>query len=264
MSQNTIIDTNPVSQDHQLPARSLYNSILFAFEFFNRKLFENRLPGVILTLSRKHNTAGYFVTNSYHSTKLNITKDDAYTPEILQTYLKHELALNPEYFSRTTEKTYSTLVHEQVHLYQHIEGTASRSGYHNADWANKMEAVGLLPTSTGKPGGKRIGQTMTHLIIPGGAYQNAYNELMENQEYQLQWAAIPYDSENTELIKSLKGHISDPEISPTDKEADTKTPAEKKRASKTKYRCEICDVNAWAKPKVNLVCGDCGTELQPN
>jgi hypothetical protein len=30
-----------------------------------------------------------------------------------------------------------------------------------------------------------------------------------------------------------------------------------KLASKTKYTCPACGVNAWAKPDTNLICGDC-------
>jgi hypothetical protein len=31
----------------------------------------------------------------------------------------------------------------------------------------------------------------------------------------------------------------------------------KKTASKTKYTCPACSVNAWAKPQTALICGDC-------
>jgi hypothetical protein len=32
---------------------------------------------------------------------------------------------------------------------------------------------------------------------------------------------------------------------------------QKKAASKTKYTCPLCNVNAWAKPNTALICGDC-------
>jgi ribosomal protein S27AE len=37
--------------------------------------------------------------------------------------------------------------------------------------------------------------------------------------------------------------------------------AKKKAASNTKYTCPDCGVNAWAKPDVRLLCGECETEL---
>jgi hypothetical protein len=30
----------------------------------------------------------------------------------------------------------------------------------------------------------------------------------------------------------------------------------KKAANKTRYTCSDCQMNAWAKPDVNLICGD--------
>jgi hypothetical protein len=36
----------------------------------------------------------------------------------------------------------------------------------------------------------------------------------------------------------------------------------KKAASKTKYTCPVCEMNAWAKPDAHLICGDCNEELE--
>jgi hypothetical protein len=36
----------------------------------------------------------------------------------------------------------------------------------------------------------------------------------------------------------------------------------KKLASKTKYTCPTCGLNAWAKPAVSLVCGNCQDPMQ--
>lgn len=35
----------------------------------------------------------------------------------------------------------------------------------------------------------------------------------------------------------------------------------KKAASKTRYTCPDCQMNAWAKPDVHLVCGACGERM---
>jgi len=37
--------------------------------------------------------------------------------------------------------------------------------------------------------------------------------------------------------------------------------ARKKAASKTRYSCPGCELNAWAKPGARLVCFDCELEL---
>jgi hypothetical protein len=36
----------------------------------------------------------------------------------------------------------------------------------------------------------------------------------------------------------------------------------KKAASKTKYTCPTCSVNAWAKPRTSLICGDCREPME--
>ena len=38
-----------------------------------------------------------------------------------------------------------------------------------------MEAIGLMPSHSGKPGGKRTGQQMTHYILDGGSYDTLGN-----------------------------------------------------------------------------------------
>lgn len=34
-----------------------------------------------------------------------------------------------------------------------------------------------------------------------------------------------------------------------------------KSASKTRYTCPSCELNAWAKPDVRLICGECDEPL---
>jgi len=145
-----------------------------------------------------------------------------------------EIALNPSHFrTRTTEESLSTLVHEMAHLEQHHFGKPSRCGYHNKEWAGLMHAVGLVPSDTGMPGGKETGQKVSHYIAGGGAFDRACSELVRGG------FAVRY----VELW--------------TDPEA-----RKKKAASKTRYTCPSCGLNAWGKPAINLVCGDCEEPMQ--
>ena len=57
-----------------------------------------------------------------------------------------------------------------VHVWQHHYGKPSRSAYHNREWAAKMDAVGLCPSATGQPDGKRTGQSMSHYVVVGGPF----------------------------------------------------------------------------------------------
>jgi hypothetical protein len=95
------------------------------------------------------------------------------------TGITDEIALNPSHFrERTTEQSLSTLVHEMTHLEQHHFGKPSRSGYHNKEWALLMRAVGLVASDTGAPGGREVGQQVSHYIEEGGAFARACAELV--------------------------------------------------------------------------------------
>ncbi len=71
-----------------------------------------------------------------------------------------------------------TLVHEQCHVWQNYYGKPSRRSYHNREWADKMIAIGLMPSTTGRPGGKQTGQHMNDYVLAGGAFQTAAVDLM--------------------------------------------------------------------------------------
>jgi len=49
-----------------------------------------------------------------------------------------------------------------------------------------MKEIGLQPSSTGEPGGKETGQTVSHYIIPGGRYAKASAKL-KAKGFQLHW-----------------------------------------------------------------------------
>ena len=97
------------------------------------------------------------------------------------------LAMNPDTFSgHTDEEILSTLAHEMAHVWQQAHGTPPRRSYHDRQWAGKMKEIGLQPTTTGEPGGKETGQSVTHTIVPGGPYAKAYAKL-KARGFQLHW-----------------------------------------------------------------------------
>ena len=123
------------------PTKDIYDQLDRAYNYFNQTLFNQKLPPCILLLHRKRNAYGYFWGNTWQEREGQSVTD--------------EIALNPETFkSRSLEKVLSTLVHEMCHLQQHHFGKPSPYGYHNKEWAQMMEAVGLIPTNSGKLGWK--------------------------------------------------------------------------------------------------------------
>lgn len=184
----------------------LYPALQSAYDRFNRTLFCDVLPPCLITLHRQQSTLGYF------------------SPERFVRYdgqITHEIALNPAYFAtRTVKDTLSTLVHEFVHLWQWAIGTPSRSGYHNKEWASMCEAIGLMPSATGAPGGAKLGERMDHYIMPGKLFDRAADELIA-EGFMLPWvdrfpAEIPRGTE----IPPGYHPLSDREIRSLEKSLD--------------------------------------------
>lgn len=138
------------------PTMQMYTFVQDAFDFFNDRLFAGKLPPCLLTLQREKNAMGYFSSNRWQGGSKQVI---------------HEIALNPSFFiTHNPLELMQTLVHEMVHLWQHEFGKPSHRAYHNKEWADKMESIGLMPSDTGEPGGKRTGQRMSDYPIEGGAF----------------------------------------------------------------------------------------------
>jgi len=198
-----------------------YRAFQEAYDFFNRELFGGILPHVLVTLQRHARAKGYF-------------SPERFTGRIADA-AAHELALNPDSFiGRSDAEILSTLAHEMAHVWQQAKGTPPRRSYHDREWAAKMKEIGLHPSTTGAPGGKETGQSVTHFILPGGKYARAYARLQATG-FQLHWQSAP------------KGQQ-----------------AKAKTASKTKYTCPECGQNAWAKQDAMLICGDCYDDGEGN
>jgi hypothetical protein len=201
-----------------LPTKAIYSTFQEAYSFFNRELFDGSLrDNVLIVLSRKANSRGHFGANRFSGRRAD-TK-------------LHELSLNPDHFpGRTDEQICSTMVHEMVHCWQYEHGTPSRRGYHNAEWARAMKAVGLYPSSTGGVGGMETGGNVSHYIVTGGPFEIAYAKLAA-KGFVLDWqsASLPTQS--------------------------------KPKSSKVKFTCGLCGQNAWGKPDLAILCKPCRHEM---
>lgn len=217
-----------------MATREHYNEFEKAYTWFNSDLFGNDLPPCLVTMARKANSRGYFSGQRW--TK-NGTED-----------LTDEIALHPETFKRQPViVTLSTLVHEMVHCWEAHFAPAHRAGYHTRTWANKMIEVGLVPSDTGQPGGKQTGQHMTHYIVQGGRYEKSAQAILD-----LGWT-IPYlDTAELASIPPNPGPGAGP-LTP----APIAKPSRSRAITKVKYSCLTCKVNAWGKPSLFLICGNC-------
>lgn len=245
------------------PTGETYSGLERAFDNFNQELFDGKLPSCLLTLQREKSSCGYFSANRFaHSTG----------------YLAHEIAMNPSYFGIVPlVEVMQTLVHEMAHLWQFHCGTPARGRYHNGEWADKMEAIGLMPSSTGKPGGARTGDRMADYAIKGGKFLQVCEDLLAVQ-FRLEW----YDRFPPEQAKASAQHLfvvqnvdsfsnlpaeayQLPQISSGERarlsqlveESVLSTGTTPKKPTREKYACS-CDNAVWGRPNLKIRCEDCG------
>ena len=239
------------------PTEEFYGLLNLAFDHFNEALFEGVLPQCLLTVQRETNTMGYFSPERW----ANREGEKA-----------HEIAINPAYFaSHTLVEVMQTLVHEQCHLWQQVHGSRkSRHGYHNREWAAKMESIGLMPSQTGEPGGRKTGQQMSDYPVSHGPFLMACRSLAE-KGFKLSWVdripavrescqargeyeLSPVEIQEIQLEQVLNIKIEElvPGITPVVEVLQTRA-----NRNKTKYCCPGCDANVWGKPGLRIRCERC-------
>jgi hypothetical protein len=207
-----------------------YLTLQQAFDYFNHNLFldafGNLLPPCLITYQRDRTHYGYFTSARFQHRREPHVRTD-------------EIALNPDGFhGRSDKEILSTLVHEMVHCHQAHYGKPGRGRYHNQEWAEQMEAVGLMPSTTGQPGGQKTGEKVSHYILASGLFTQVVQELC-SAGLHLNWQS------GFEKNKSVGG-LSRPS------------------RNKTKFSCARCGQNAWAKPTAHLICGACQWRMTPS
>lgn len=218
------IKKKPFKDDQPAVTTPEYGTLEDGYSFFNDALFDGQLPPVLITLHRHPRARGYFSPKGFRRRNTG------------GKYV-HEVALNPDSFvDRTDEEILSTLGHEIVHVWQHEYGFPGRGRYHNREWAAKMFAIGLMPSSTGKPGGAVTGDRVSHYIIEGGPFSRVCREFLKT--HQLVWESAAGKKEQGER-KSTREKLTCPNRHVNGR-----------------------PVNAWSKPGTRLLCEMCYLETR--
>jgi hypothetical protein len=139
-----------------------------AYDYFNEGLFDGTLPACSIWLSRKTPFAAFFPFGGQP-----IRRGDEGGGRL------HLIQINPDILERPTIFVMSVVVHEQCHLWQWVHGTPFRGNCHDRQWSAKMESIGLMPSRTGRPGGKRTGHRLSHYVIEGGPFERAFRSMPE-------------------------------------------------------------------------------------
>ncbi|MGE4411081.1 MAG: SprT-like domain-containing protein [Sphingobium sp.] len=222
------------------PTAQAYAELQSAFDHYNRELFAGELPHCLITMQREKRTYGYFSSERF------VHRHDKSKTD--------EIAINPAYFAVVPLlEILQTLVHEMAHAWQFHFGKPGRRGYHNKEWADKMEAIGLMPSSTGKPGGARTGEKMADYAIPGGPFITATDALL-TQDFRISWL-----DRFPAIAPTAPAAIGADDDGEGDDLADVLQPVAGNRSNRIKYRCPSCGAQAWGKPSLRLLCGadDC-------
>lgn len=231
------------------PTNEFYGQLQDAYDHFNQDLFDGLLPPCLITVQREKNSTGYFSPNRWGNASGGKHV--------------HEIALHPGYFiDRKLIEVFQTLVHEQCHLWLHETGKPGRAGYHNQKWAAKMKSIGLIPSSTGQPGGKSIGQKMSDYPAENGMFKDSCLKLVA-KGFHFKWvdrrSAILLEDQADAISSKRKEEILYLRIAETIGNFEyLPQPDVAKLKVKVKYHCCNCETNVWGKQGLNIRCEECG------
>lgn len=149
------------------------------------------LDDIIFTLQRKSNVLGYFAHKKFES------QDGCF---------KHEIALNPEYFTvKPKIEILRVFCQELLQIYriEYGDQESLKIGFYDDEWGAFMMCVGLMPSHNGKPDGKETGKKMSSYILPDGEFIKLCNQLAE-EGLLIEWFdKIPAKYEIDHLMKDL-------------------------------------------------------------
>lgn len=223
------------------PTREQFAAYTKMYDYFNGALFGERLPSVVLNFSRHSNSYGFFAPERWRR-----REGEAVT---------HEISINPAHLAaRSPKETASTLVHEMAHLWQYTYGSPARGGYHNREWSEKMQQLGLQPIDLKTRAERMSAENLGHAVIGGGAFDRAFNVMPK--AYLLPWSC----DEAPAATEGGEGEGEGTSASPGGVEgrgaAAPVAPVAKSR-NKVKYTCPGCLVNVWGRPDLVVICGRC-------
>lgn len=234
----------------QTPTNELYQAFTQAYDFFNVELFNGELSPCMVTVQRGKPFFGYFAPERWKNE---------------QGERVHEIAMNTAYFhERSLMEVFQTLVHEMCHLWQYDFGKPSRSGYHNRQWADKMESIGLMPSDTFKEGGNRTGQRMGDYPIQGGKFQAACEKLV-GTGYFIKWIdrtllRLPpklneQEDNGRQHENNIQAILDAPLVNFNPEDVISHIT---QVSYKNKYVCS-CGCKVWGKRGLQIICGRCGS-----
>jgi len=196
------------------PTGKTYTELDRAYVAFNVALFDGDLPGCLITLTRRRRSQGFIKLGQFCSSDRSETTD--------------EIGLNPQRFDGVPDdEIQALLVRLMCHQWRaYQDRPPKKPSYCDEVTASKLESLGLVPTDTGKPGGRRTGSNIGHYIIEDGLFAGVA-------------AARKFDRDR--LFYDLS------------KEQDPR-----ERRNKATFTCPLCKIKRYGDtPKAPPLCGSC-------
>lgn len=223
------------------------------YKIMNRCLFGGKLPNCMITLERRGRAFGYFRPYSFKNREGDVA---------------HQIAMNPEFFEPYGDlEALQTFAHEMCHLWREVLGPRNKNGctgtrgYHCRVWGRKMETIGLMPSHTGKPGGRKTGYQMMDYVIEGSKFDLLSQELLKNGMH-VEWRdAVQRQAKPNSTEPDFMDEVG---VGPSSQTGEPLSNAgqKPKRQTRAKFVCPSCELKAYAKPGARLVCGDCGFRMK--
>ena len=213
------------------PSVEQSESLIAAFDYLNKHLFDGELPRPMLIFTRNPKVVGgYYSAEKWFNTE-GVGVD--------------EIAINANSMVEGDEiELFQVVIHEMSHQWQQHFGSPGRGGYHNREWADKAIEIGLKPINV-NDSDCETGDSITTLLIKGGKAMLTLASMPEE-------ISIPFYAEVMAGPEAPK----EKEQGPGAPEEPLPTPAPKS-GSRAKYTCPGCGANLWAKAGLNLQCLDC-------
>jgi len=240
------------------PTIETYTVLQAAFDHFNAELFGEDLPQCIITLRSSTRSYGYMHQRRF----VNVAGKQV-----------DELGINPGFFAlQSIEEVMATVVHEMVHHLQNHFGSPSKSMPHNREWADKMESIGLMPSDTGLPGGKRTGRSMNDYIKLEGAFVTACGSLT-SKGIHLPWLdshlsmtpdrmAKKRDQLVTSGVAFVGGEAPITKATSAGVKLELNVPTVRVVKARIRQICPQCQISAWTAPGVAITCGTCDEPME--
>lgn len=200
-----------------------YAMLQAAYDFFNAKFFDSRLPKVFFTIdwhNKKSN--GYFCPHKL------VNKEDVEAKAKASV-----IALNPDYLARDVYEVLATLVHEMCHVWEFeefIKDPYKLTSYHSKRFEKRLSECNLKAVINNKS------RSSCSTVIPDdGIFKGIADEYLKTKEF-----------------------LSIASTNAINKEAEKKAKAK----NKTKYVCTGCETNVWGKAGLNLHCNECDMDFE--